>query len=315
MSRFLSLCALMGMTFSAPGVGAQQVGSPTKVFLNGVPTPVYFNDGDSFKVLAGQHKGVKARTAGFNTLESYGPCHQWGGWTMEELERYATLGTLNARRGVWHCTGDPNDKDGYGRMLWDCKDLAVDQVRKGLAHAMTVTSDPAAAPLVEAQKEAIQKRRGIWSHGVPTLVMTSLHSHHERPNKTAYNRRVSSADGHSDSWKHTDNYRECQTVCDVVTDVDAGKVTALVAALRASSSAAVYQAYNDEELSALVTEFAGDGHIKTALKDESARWAFETPIVRAIADGKTSTSGQPLACMIYVEFKRRYGDARAECLR
>ena len=95
----------------------------SKVFLNGVPTPVFFNDGDSFRVLSGPLAGTRARLQGFNTLESYGRCHQWGDWTRRELGHYATLGTLNAQRGVWNCTSDMK-KDFYGRILWNCKDLA-----------------------------------------------------------------------------------------------------------------------------------------------------------------------------------------------
>ena len=50
----------------------------TKVVVNGLMSPVYFNDGDTFRVLSGQLSGTKARLEGFNTLESFGPVHQWG---------------------------------------------------------------------------------------------------------------------------------------------------------------------------------------------------------------------------------------------
>ena len=63
----------------------------SQVFLNGVPTPVFFNDGDSFRILEGPLKGTKARLAGFNTLESYGPVHQWGGWHAKELYAIAKM--------------------------------------------------------------------------------------------------------------------------------------------------------------------------------------------------------------------------------
>ena len=85
----------------------------SKVFLNGVPAPVYFNDGDSFRVLSGKFAGLKGRLAGFNTLESYGPVHQWGTWTYKEMYVLAKMATLNARRGTWSCTSR------YGnRHLW-----------------------------------------------------------------------------------------------------------------------------------------------------------------------------------------------------
>lgn len=190
-------------------------------YLNGQPAPVYYNDGDSFRVLAGPLAGTKGRLAGFNTLESYGPVHQWGTWTAQELYVLAKMATLNARRGVWNCESDMKT-DTYGRTLWYCEDLAVDQIRKGLAHAMTVTKEPAKAPLLAAQKEAIEGKRGMWAHGVPAFVLTSLHSQDERPNdeKPSYNRLVSSTDGHSEKWEHRDTYEECQNVCQ--SDVPAG---------------------------------------------------------------------------------------------
>ena len=50
----------------------------TRVLINSHPTPVYFNDGDSFTVLEGPLKDTKTRLSGFNTLESFGPAHRWG---------------------------------------------------------------------------------------------------------------------------------------------------------------------------------------------------------------------------------------------
>jgi endonuclease YncB( thermonuclease family) len=184
----------------------------SRVFLNGVPTPVYFNDGDSFTVLGGQLEGARTRLSGYNSLESFGPCHRWGNWNAHELYVLAKMATLNARRGVWHCKSDMK-RDGYGRTVWDCPDLAIDQIRKGLAHAMTVTDEPAPAEHLAAQRLAMAERRGIWAHGVPTHVLTSLHSNDEGYEGTTYNRLVSTTDGHSDKWLHKDVYRECQEVC------------------------------------------------------------------------------------------------------
>ena len=185
----------------------------TTVYLNGAPAPVYFNDGDSFRVIAGPLAGSRARLAGFNTLESYGSVHSWGNWTARELYINAKMATLNARRGVWRCTSDMS-KDGYGRILWHCPGLAVDQIRKGLAHAMTVTKDAADPRFLEAQREAIKNRAGMWAHGVPDFVLTSTHSMTEDSRrKTTYNRLVSTKDGHSEKWIHSDSYKECQKVC------------------------------------------------------------------------------------------------------
>lgn len=184
----------------------------SRVFLNGVPAPVHFNDGDSFAVLGGEFAGTKARLAGYNTLESFGPCHKWGNWDANELYILAKKATLNARRGVWHCFSD-GKRDGYGRILWNCPDLIEDQVRKGLAHAMTVTDDPAEERYLKAQRLAQAERRGIWAHGIPKYVLTSLHSNDEGYEGTTYNRLVSTETGSSKKWLHKDNYKECDWVC------------------------------------------------------------------------------------------------------
>ena len=313
-----TLSRLSGLLVAAAVLGVPAASSAevaTKVFLNGVATPVYFNDGDSFRVLAGPLRGSKARLAGFNTLESYGPVHQWGTWTMRELSRFASLGTLNARRGTWKCTSDMN-QDSYGRVLWLCPDLAVDQVRKGLAHAMTVTSDGAALEVVKAQQEAIAARRGIWAHGVPAFVLTSLHSTSEGFDGQPYNRLVASADGHSEKWRHSDNYRECQTVCQPSEDLQTGGLPAFAAELRQDPAlTAGLQAYDEATLLAMIVEFVKTGLLAGALKDEGLRVPLEARLAVAAASGRFTASQTPLSCMIYVDFRRRYGDSKASCLR
>ncbi len=183
-----------------------------RVFLNGRPTPVYFNDGDSFTVLEGPIKGTKARLSGFNTLESFGPAHRWGTWDPHELYVIAKQAALNARQGEWHCESDMN-KDGYGRILWHCEDLILDDIRKGLAHAMTVTAEPASPKQLEMQKLAQGEKRGMWAKGIPPFILTSLHSADEGAGAETYNRLISTADGHTEKWKHQDIYQDCQWVC------------------------------------------------------------------------------------------------------
>ena len=199
-------CALM---LAAVQAWAQPT---SRVALNGVPTPVYFNDGDSFTVLSGPLQGTKARLTGYNTLESFGPVHKWGQWDPHELYVIAKMATLNARRGAWHCESDLN-RDGYGRILWNCPDLAEDQIRKGLAHGMTVSNEPSPANYLAAQRAAMAERRGMWAHGIPKYVMTSLHSADEGYEGQNYNRLISTEDGHTEKWLHGDTYKECQEVC------------------------------------------------------------------------------------------------------
>ena len=184
----------------------------TRVYLNGLLAPVYFTDGDSFTVLNGAYTGLKTRLSGFNTLESFGPVHRWGSWDARELNVIAKMATLNARRGVWHCYSDLR-RDGYGRALWFCPDLAIDQVRKGLGHAMTMTGSAAPGELLAAQREAMAEKRGLWAKGVPTYIVTSTHSVAEGYAGQTYNRLIATSDGHTEQWRHNDTYAVCQDVC------------------------------------------------------------------------------------------------------
>ena len=209
LSRLLTLM-LVGSSLLIASVSSAKPAS--RVFLNGRPSPVFFNDGDSFTVLEGPLKGTKARLSGFNTLESFGPAHRWGTWDAHELYVVAKQAALNARQGEWHCESDLA-KDGYGRILWHCEDLIEDDIRKGLAHAMTVTADPASPKQLELQKLAQAEKRGMWAKGIPPFVLTSLHSADEGAGAETYNRLISTEDGHTEKWKHQDLYKDCEWIC------------------------------------------------------------------------------------------------------
>lgn len=289
----------------------------TKVFLNGKPAPVFFNDGDSFRVLGGTYKGAKARLSGYNTLESYGPVHQWGDWTEKELYTIAKMATMFARKRVWKCTSD-GKLDTYGRMLMWCPELAEAMVRNGYAHHMTITDEPARAILIDAQNEAMAKRRGIWAHGVPAFVLTSMHSVEEDVNgRGTYNRLVSTADGHSVKWKHSTKHNECDKVCHYVYDIDNEKVEAVVTELKADDKAKAWVgALSDTDLHAVVLEFAKFHHAGRAIAKDD-REAFKNYLMsKYVALGKFGdVERKPGACMTHVAFKRRYGEGRAQCLK
>lgn len=296
-----------------PSAGAEAV---TRVFLEGRQVPVYFSDGDTFRVLAGPYAGRNSRIAGFNALESYGPVHQWGDWHPYELYVNAKQATLNARRGVWHCTtGDETDT--YGRLLVECPDLAVDQIRKGLAHAMNVDDTPARPEYLRAQREAIAARRGMWAHGVPAFVLTSLHSVAEDPGRDeAYNRMVSTRDGHSEKWRHTDAYPECSWQCATEVVADEARVREVARRLRADRSLLPLIG----ELSNLLLTEIADRYARLAelpewLSPEQA--AALAPRLRR--EREAGALGQPQrrrgACVLYVPFERRYGRTRPSCLR
>ena len=302
---------------TAVSLPAEAADVASKVFINGVPSPVFFNDGDSFRVLAGKNKGLKARLAGFNTLESYGPVHSWGGWTAEELYVLAKMATMNARRGVWSCTTD-FDTDTYGRALLHCPDLMVDQVRRGLAHAMSVDESPADPRALAAQEEAIRERRGIWAHGVPAYVLTSLHSITEgggRDGKT-YNRLVSSRDGHSAKWQHADDYPECTTICGDERVVSPLVIESAVESLRADPEMAeVVSVMPKRQLTQVVTDFAQLGWFR-GVKDAEVKDRLTAALETLDADGTFGAEPRSKgSCVLYVEFERRYGAGRASCLR
>ena len=289
----------------------------TKVYINGKPVPVFFNDGDSFRVLGGSYQGTKARLAGYNTLESYGPVHSWGDWTEKEMYVIAKMATLHARKGVWHCETD-GKTDTYGRMLLWCEDLATELVREGYAHAMSIDDEPGKPVLVEAQKEAIANRRGLWSHGVPKFILTSLHSAEEDVDgHGTYNRLISSEDAHSVKWKHTNRYSECDKVCHSVFEVDDAAVDAVTQALKSDGTVKDWIAgVSDDALRGMVAEFAEFHHINRAIAPDN-REAFKQHLLsNYVNQGKFGDQQRSDgACMIHVDFKRRFGEGRASCLK
>lgn len=319
LKRFSQLALILGMAFA--GVNdAQAEKAQTKVFLNGIPTPVYFNDGDSFKILEGRYKGARARLAGFNTLESYGAVHSWGDWTRKELYHLAKMGTLNAQKGVWHCTSN-GDKDGYGRMLWDCPDLIEDQVRKGLAHTLMIGEEGALERYTAAQLEAMDAKRGIWSHGVPTFVLTSTHSAAEEQDdkkKPTYNRLVSTQDGHSRKWIHNDEYAECFDVCYMPPTIDAAKLTEVAAALKADARFADTLAeVSDADFEAMIIDFIDrTGTLpKDKISGEENKLLSIELNARAQAGELGELQNENKTCMLYVDYRRRFGRNAAKCLK
>lgn len=181
------------------------------LLLDGVEQTVFWDDGDTFSFSGEDGKRVKARLKGLNTLESYGPVHQWGDWTEVELYSFATEGGTFASAQKWNCT-DTQKGGGYGRILVDCPDFRKAILEAGLAHAFSV-DQPAPAADVAAQQIGIEAQTGIWGKGVPKLLLTSLHSQDEDADKDAYNRVCNTETGQCDGVTHTETYETCQKVC------------------------------------------------------------------------------------------------------
>ena len=286
------------------------------VYINGRPTRVHFNDGDSFRQLDGPWAGRGSRLGGFNTLESYGPVHSWGDWHPFELFVVAKKGTHLGRHGIWHCDAD-GSTDTYGRVLLDCPDLAIAQIRHGYAHTMQIDDTPSRPEYLRAQQDAIRHRRGMWAHGVPSFVVTSLHSADEDPGRDShYNRMVSTRDGHTEKWEHSDKYAECSTQCAEEVHADAERVRAFARALRGDPElTAVLADTPNLLLIEAVDRYARLGELPEYTADD-LRAALEPRLAQARQSGELGqTETVRGACMLYADFRRRYGRGRASCLR
>lgn len=302
--------ALAAVALSLVVAGVAHAEPLTKVYINGEVTPVYFNDGDSFRPMAGQYKGSQSRLAGYNTLESFGPVHSWGGWTEKEMWVIAKLATKHAQKGVWHCETD-GKKDGYGRLLMHCKDLSISHVENGFAMAMSVDEKPADADLVAAQKKAIANKKGMWAHGVPSYVLSSLHATSEGGGKDGktYNRLVSTTDGHSEKWLHEDDYKECQKVCRSSKRLTAEALPKVAEKLRAVDGAA---GLGDLDVARFADEYLSFGSATSA---GELRGDLDDALKALKEEGALKTEETNDSCHIYVDFRRRFGGDRAVCLR
>jgi endonuclease YncB( thermonuclease family) len=189
---------------------AQDAPDGSTITLNGTLTQVRWSDGDSFRVLDGEHEGRSTRLTGYNSLESYGPVHRWGEFTGAELYEVAGLATVAARAERWSCTS-AEEPDHYGRLLVTCGDLILAMVASGYGHLMLL-DDTATPEQIAAQAGAREAGLGMWSKGVPAAIVTSLHSAAEGGGRI-YNRVISTTDGRSTQVDHTDVYEVCQEVC------------------------------------------------------------------------------------------------------
>lgn len=187
------------------------LGKPlTEIILNGVATTVYFNDGDTFKILDGDYEGERVRVTGLNALESYGPVHIIMNNSPAELYSIAQKATKMAQKGPWTCKLAKGG-DSYGRLLASCDDMAKALLESGLAHVYSVDGKAAKKSYINQQKTAQKNLVGMWKHGAPEYIITSLHSADEM--QAPYNRLISTVDGHTKKMFHQDTYTTCQRVC------------------------------------------------------------------------------------------------------
>lgn len=312
--RLLLAGLILGLVTWLSALPTSDAEPAAKVNLNGKAIGVFFNDGDSFRVLKGRNKGAKARLAGFNTLETHGAVHQWGSWTTRELYHIAKMATLHARKGSWSCESD-GKTDTYGRLLAWCQSLAVDQVRHGYAHAMSINDDPAKPEVLKAQREAILNKRGMWAHGVPEFVLTSLHSAEEDvEGRGTYNRLVSSVDGHSIKWKHNDTYPECSTVCNKVYPDEPERLP-VVAKRLLSEAPNLVEGVGADDLNTVLGTYQRVRLVDRPVPNEH-REALNKLLNSYASEGlfgdQAPSNG---SCVVHVPFERRFGGTRAACLK
>lgn len=176
--------------------------------LDGRTVAVRWDDGDTFKVV---DSDASARLDGYNTLENYGAVHRFGPGVTALMDT-SRRATHVASGTTWACSTLPGG-GGYGRIRVSCPDLASNLVRNGLAHVFTV-GDDADQGLLQLQAKAIEERLGMWVHGAPEGIVTSVHSVDERVGqKTTYNRVVSTATGRSNKQIHSEIVPACRWVC------------------------------------------------------------------------------------------------------
>ncbi len=182
------------------------------IVLDGAPVRVRWTDGDTFKIEEGPLTRVRARLAGVNALETFGPVHGWGRWAPAELLALARGTAAVAAAGTWRCAATGRDR--YGRMLVSCPDLALALVRRGeaMVFAMDAPADPA---LLDAQRAAQRARAGMWAKGAPPVIVASAHSADERGlgRRGAYDRLVDTRTGAARARSHGRTYAACQPVC------------------------------------------------------------------------------------------------------
>ncbi len=189
--------------------GAERDEKP-RVVLDGVELTVRWSDGDTFSWKDAGGNTQRARLAGYNTLESFGPVHRWGSWTGKQLYDLAKGAGTFARTQKWRCSTLPGG-GGYGRALVDCPDLRRELVERGFAHLYSLEK-PVAEDELALQASAIARGKGIWEKGSTPVILTSIHSLSEGGEKT-YNRVCSLTTGMCEAREHTSTYATCQEVC------------------------------------------------------------------------------------------------------
>lgn len=213
--------SVLALGLASPGALAKSKkpkSAPQLILLDGAVERVNWNDGDSFRITRGAREGQKARLVGYNTLESYGPVHFWGGFNGWELYRTHKAATALAKSKEWECSSN-GTADTYGRVLVDCPELRRTLVAEGLAHVYQFEGD-ADPELLAVQMKAQNERKGMWAKGIPKAIITSVHSidepdpdHPDVKRTESYNRLCDTRTGRTYSYKHSVALKACDVFC------------------------------------------------------------------------------------------------------
>ena len=205
------LAALSFVVFSLMSSATAAPSGKGRVQIDDTYHEVTWSDGDSFRITSGRMRGQRVRLLGYNTLESYGPVHKWGEWNEWALYRLAKDAKQVATRETWECKS-LDIKDRYSRLLVRCPKLIEAMINTGMGHVFEVEAKPE-VKLLMLQADAIKRRVGMWSRGAPTGLLTSIHSHDEKPGQPAYNRVASLKTGEAKKLLHSNTYKACEWVC------------------------------------------------------------------------------------------------------
>jgi endonuclease YncB( thermonuclease family) len=318
-ARFSVFCFICSLMVGSQAMALASISDPSApgptVVIDGKQRGIRVVDGDTFKIMNVSGKLDSARIFGINTLESYGPVHSLKGFSNDELLKLAHEATVLATKGTWHCVSK-GKKDKYKRLLLQCDDLALAQLEAGLAHVMRVDTDEPNHAYLKAQQAAQRARKGLWAHGVPDFILTSLHSADESEGGgPTYDRLVSTLDGHTLAWLHNKNYRQCETVCHKPFALRTGDVERLSLILRLDVSLAdVLDHKSNEELDRLLI-------LLISMEDRLV--SVDDPVALRIAQRIASYVDMGFfdpsvmfasSCMVYVRYDKRFALPRPECL-
>ena len=207
-----ALLALLAFaTCAVPATRTVPDGPTSTLKLNGTDVEVVWTDGDTFVFAEGLRRGLRARLMGVNTLETYGPVHQWGRWSREELLEIALDSAAIAAEAPGSCRAT-GARDKYRRLLVDCAGARAELLRTGYGHLYPFDreADPEDIAL---QRVARAEGVGMWAKGVPTEIVTKVDAATEENGWSSANWLVSTEDGRSRRVAHRDEHRICDEVC------------------------------------------------------------------------------------------------------